>query len=117
MGQGGTSANIYADEDEHPLCVVRLFNLVRTAKPPHLSTGNSWTPVFTLPSGKVLHRGKVGKFEEKLRQAARQLNIPALMVSTRSLRAGGATAMWAAGCSAEEIQRRGRWVSQCFRIY
>ena len=28
MGQG-TSANIYADEDEHPLCVVRLFNLIR----------------------------------------------------------------------------------------
>ena len=25
--------------------------------------------------------------------------------------------MWAAGYSVEEIQRRGRWVSQCFRIY
>ena len=39
------------------------------------------------------------------------------MVSTHSLRAGRATAMWAAGYSVEEIQRRGRWVSQCFRIY
>ena len=117
MGQG-TSANIYADEDVNPLCVVRLFNLVRTAKPPHLSTGNSGgAHVFTLPSGKVLHRDKV---EEKIRQAARQLNIPAPMVSTHSLRAGGATAMWAAGYFVEEIQRRGRgrWVSQCFlRIY
>ena len=55
--------------------------------------------------------------EEKLRQAAQQLDIPAPMVPTHSLRAGGATAMWAAGYSAEEIQRRGRWVSQCFRIY
>ena len=51
------------------------------------------------------------------RQAAQQLNIPAPMVSTHSLRAGGAMAMWAAGYSVEEIQRRGRWVSQCFRIY
>ena len=105
IGQG-TSANIYADEDEHSLCVVRLFNLIRTAKPSHLSTGNSGTHVFTLTSGKVLRR-----------QAARQLNIPAPMVPTHSLRAGGATAMSAAGYSVKEIQRRGRWVSQCFRIY
>ena len=113
MGQG-TSANIYADEDGHPLCVVRLFNLMRAAKPSHLTTGNSGTHVFTLTSGKVLHRDKV---EEMLRQAAQQLKVPASMVSTHSLRAGGATAMWAAGYSVEEIQRRGRWASQCFRIY
>lgn len=113
MGQG-TSANIYADEDGHPLCVVKLFNLMRSAKPSHLSTGNSGTHVFTLTSGKVLHRDKV---EAKLRQAAQQLHVPAAMVSTHSLRAGGATAMWAAGYSVEEIQRRGRWASQCFRIY
>jgi hypothetical protein len=115
MGQG-TSANIYADEDEHPLCVVRLFNLMRAAKPSYLSTGNSGTHVFTLPNGKVLlHRGKV---EGKLRQeAVQQLDIPAPMMSTHSLRAGGGTAMWAAGYSAEEIQRRCRWVSQCSRIY
>ena len=113
MGQG-TSANMYADEDGQPLCVVRLFNLMRSAKPSHLATGNSGTHVFTLTSGKVLHRDKV---EEKLRQAAQQLNVPAAMVYTHSLRAGGATAMWAAGYSVEEIQRRGRWASQCFRIY
>ena len=113
MGQG-TSANIYADENAHPLCVVRLFNLIRAAKPPHLPTSNAGTHVFTLASGKVLHRGKV---EAKLRQAAQQLDVPAPMVSTHSLRAGGATAIWAAGYTIEDIQRRGRWVSQCFRIY
>ena len=58
MGQG-TSANIYADGDMHPLCVVRLFNLMRAAKPSHLSTDNSGAHVFALSSGKVLHRGKV----------------------------------------------------------
>ena len=105
---------MYADENAHPLCVVRLFNLIRAAKPPHLSTGNAGTHGFTLASGKVLHGDKA---EEKLRQAAQQLDLPAPMASTHSLRAGGATAMWAAGYSAEEIQRRGRWVSQCFRIY
>ena len=84
---------------------------------PNRRTYQLATPEPTFPpclsSGKVLHRGKV---EEKLRQAAQQLDVPAPMASTRSLRAGGATAMWAAGYSAEEIQRRGRWVSQCFRI-
>ena len=80
MGQG-TSANIYADENAHPLCVVRLFNLIRAAKPPHLSTGNAGTHLFTLASGKVLHRGKV---EEKLRQAAPQLDVPAPMASTHT---------------------------------
>ena len=94
MGQG-TSANIYADEDEDPLCAVRLFNLIRTAKPPHLSTGNSGTHVFTLTSGKVLRRGKV---EEKLRQADRQLNIPAPMVPTRSLRARSRWSHGHVGC-------------------
>ena len=37
--------------------------------------------------------------------------------STHSLRAGGAAAMWACNYTVEQIQRRGRWASQCFRIY
>ena len=113
MGQG-TSNNIYADEEGHPLCVVGLFNKMRAMKPNHLSVNNAGTHLFTLSGGDVLHRDKV---ESSLRQAARQLKIPDDVLSTHSLRAGGATAMWAAGYSVEEIQRRGRWVSQCFRIY
>ena len=72
------------------------------------------TPLFTLTSGLVIHRDLV---EKTLRAAAERLNLPMEMFSTHSFRAGGATAMWAAKCAVEEIQRRGRWVSQCFRLY
>jgi hypothetical protein len=34
-----------------------------------------------------------------------------------SLRSGGATAMYHAGFSVEAIQRRGRWASDCWKIY
>ena len=50
MGQG-TSNNIYPDEAGHPLCVVRLFNLIRAAKPKYFSDKNVGTthlpPVYT----------------------------------------------------------------------
>ena len=113
MGQG-TSNNIYADEAGHPLCVVRLFNLIRSVKPNYFSDRNAGTHLFTLSDGNVLHRDKV---ESTLRKAATQLKLPVSVFSTHSLRAGGATAMWAAGFTVEEIQRRGRWASQCFRLY
>jgi hypothetical protein len=34
-----------------------------------------------------------------------------------SLRAGGATAMWEAKFSVDEIKRRGRWASNAFQAY
>ena len=111
LGQG-TSNNIYEDPDNSPLCVVRLFNLLRAMKPRFLRAVG--TPLFTLTSGLVIHRDLV---EKTLRAAAERLNLPMEMFSTHSLRAGGATAMWAAKYTVEEIQRQGRWVSQCFRIY
>ena len=37
--------------------------------------------------------------------------------SIRLLRSGGASAMWDTGMSAEEIKFRGRWASDCFKIY
>ena len=111
MGQG-SSNNIFEDPDNSPLCVVRLFNLLREMRPRFFSAVG--THLFTLTSGFVIHRDLV---EQTLREAAERLNLPGEMFSTHSLRAGGATAMWAAKYAVEEIQRRGRWVSQCFRIY
>jgi len=111
LGQG-SSANIYADPGGSPLCVVRLFNLMRRAKPNYFSQHGKH--LFTLQDGSVLARTAV---DVALKSAATRLRWPVDTVSTHSLRAGGATAMWAAGKSAEEIQRRGRWASQCFRIY
>ena len=37
--------------------------------------------------------------------------------SSHSLRSGGATAMYHADIPIEDIQRRGRWKSDCWRIY
>ena len=111
LGQG-SSANIYADPGGSPLCVVRLFNLMRRAKPNYFSQHGKH--LFTLQDGSVLARTAV---DVALKSAATRLRWPVDTVSTHSLRAGGATAMWAAGKTAEEIQRRGRWASQCFRIY
>ena len=114
MGQG-TSSNIYPGESGHPLCVVRLFNPIRAAKPNCFSEHNAGSHLFTLSDGNVLHRGKV---ESTLRKAANQLKLLMPISSPHSLRAGGATATWAAGSTVEEeIQRRGRWASQCFRLY
>jgi hypothetical protein len=111
LGQG-SSANIYADPGGSPLCVVRLFNLMRRAKPNYFKQHGKH--LFTLQNGSVLARTAV---DSALKSAAERLRWPVDTVSTHSLRAGGATAMWAAGKTAEEIQRRGRWASQCFRIY
>ena len=111
LGQG-SSNNIYEDPDDSPLCVVRLFNLLRAMKPNFLSAVGMH--LFTLTSGLVIHRDLV---EKTLRAATERLNLPAEMFSAHSLRAGGATAMWAANYTVEQIQRRGGWVSQCFRIH
>ena len=97
----GSSNNIYEDPDDSPLCVVRLLNLLRALKPNSLSAVG--THLFTLTSGLVIHRELV---EKTLRAAAERLNLPAEMFSTHSLRAGGATAMWAANYTVEQSQRR-----------
>ena len=46
-----------------------------------------------------------------------RLGLPAEHVTSHSLRAGGATAMWAMGKSDAEIQFRGRWKSLCYKLY
>ena len=115
LGQG-SSNNIYEDPDDSPLCVVRLFNLLRATKPNFLSavgTHHLFTLLTSAGGLVVIHRDLL--VEKTLRAAAERLNLPAEMFSTHCLRAGGATAMWAENCTVGKIQRRGRWVSQCFR--
>ena len=75
--------NIYEDPDGSPLCVVRLFNLLRAMKPHFLRAIG--TPLFTLTSGLVIHRDLI---ESTLRAAADRLDLPTGMFSTHSLRAG-----------------------------
>ena len=70
--------------------------------------------LFTLENGKVLHRDQV---QQLLRDAALGLGLPAGVVAPHSLRAGGCSAMYNAGFAEHEIQRRGRWVTACWKIY
>ena len=95
LGQG-TSNNIYSDPDGSPLCVVGLFNRLRDLKPRFLQSVG--TPLFTLTNGTVIHRDLV---ESTLRGAALRLKLPTEIFSTHSLRAGGATAMWACNYTVE----------------
>ena len=83
-------------------------------KPKHFDTKNEDAFVFTLDDGKVLSAAKV---ERTLRDAALEVGLDPRIVATHSLRAGGCTAMMNAGLPEWRIQRRGRWVSNCWKRY
>ena len=55
--------------------------------------------------------------ERLLREAALRMGINPRILASHSLRAGGCTAMFNAKYADHEIQRRGRWVSSCWKIY
>ena len=62
----------------------------------------------------ISHQRVMGWYQAHCRRA----NIPnAQFVKMHSFRIGGATAMLAAGNSAEEIKIRGRWASDVYEIY
>ena len=67
-----------------------------------------------ISDGKVLPKVAV---ERLLREAAMRLGLDPRILSSHSLRAGGCTAMYNAKYADHEIQRRGRWVSNCWKIY
>ena len=70
--------------------------------------------MLTMSDGKVLPKVAV---ERLLREAALRLKLDPRILSSHSLRAGGCTAMYNARYADHEIQRRGRWVSNCWKIY
>ena len=70
--------------------------------------------LFTLDDGKVLSRDTLSL---ALKGAALRLRYKKTDFDVVSLRAGGASAMYHAGCSAVEIQRRGCWASDGWKIY
>ena len=81
-------------------------------RPEHFARGTNF--LFKLSDGSVLGKDRVIGL---LRQGARELGVPAEAVAAISLRSGGASAMWHAGCTIDEIKRRGRWASDCWRTY
>ena len=85
-------------------------------KPEIFTEAKAGAFVLTLSDGKVLP--KEVAVERLLHEAA--MRIPGLdprILSSHSLRAGGCTAMYNAKYADHEIQRRGRWVSNCWKIY
>jgi len=71
-------------------------------------------PVMAVPGDEPVSREEV---TERLRDAAVSLGDEPDNVGTHSLRAGGATALYAAGYGEKEITYQGRWASDSWVIY
>jgi hypothetical protein len=67
-----------------------------------------------IESGDTLERATVNK---ALRDTAARMGLDPDAHKTHSLRAGGASALFALGWPPAKIQRRGRWVSDCWLLY
>jgi len=106
----GRVANV--NEANDPLCLVGLFKRAATMNPSHFQRGDRY--MFTLRDGSTL---KYSAVLVRIRQAAVELGIPPEALSIISFRSGGATAMWNCGFSVDQIKRRGRWASECWRTY
>ena len=91
------------------------FNLLRRMRPEFFAENNYDSFLFVLSDGQVLHKDVVVKL---LRDAAVRLGLSPKILASHSLRAGGCSAMFNAGTFSEaEIQRRGRWVTSCWKAY
>lgn len=72
-------------------------------------------PLFRLRDGPPL---KQDTLRRRLRELLASCGVPdARRIGLHALRAGGATALHAAGMSDDSIRRRGRWRSDCYRRY
>jgi site-specific DNA-cytosine methylase len=109
-GQGSVS-NHYESPGSR-LCILALLKKAHRMRPEHFARPENF--LFTASDGKVVHRDVVAKH---LAEAAVALGAPPGAASVISLRSGGASALWDAGATAEEIKRRGRWSSDCYQIY
>ena len=69
---------------------------------------------FTMSDGRVLDKSVINTL---LRESAIRLKLNPDDLGTHSLRAGGCSAMHDAKRPEHEIQRRGRWISNCWKLY
>ena len=113
LGQG-TDNNIKKCKHDVRLCIPSAFNRLRNMRPAHFGEKNEDASMFTLDSGLVIHKDVICRL---LRNGALALGLDPRVVSTHSLRAGGCSAMFNANFPEHEIQRRGRWVSSCWKQY
>jgi hypothetical protein len=93
------------------LCVVTaLINLFKATQ----SITNDTTPLLLLPSGYMISRSSIS---DLLKRAARDLGHTDIGISSHSLRGGGATALYAANYTIDEICFFGRWSSNSWLRY
>jgi hypothetical protein len=109
-GQGSVANAFEAPGNE--LCLLSLLKRAQRMNPKLFASPDSF--LLTRSDGRVLHRDVVAKH---LSEAAVAKGAPQGAASVISMRSGGASAMWDAGMSSEEIKRRGRWSSDCYQIY
>ena len=96
------------------LCVVDMLNNLREMNPSRFSGAAAHLPFFRTWNGRVLHKHKV---QDLLKGSAARFGFDPKDFTSHSLRAGGASAMYHNHFTQEEIQRRGRWVSDVWKIY
>ena len=111
LGQGSV-ANIFEESGDH-LCLLSLFKRMHRLNPTHFNPKREGF-LFTTSDSKVVQAELVSNL---LKSASVRAGYPRDALSVISLRSGGASAMWDAGFSAEEIKLRGRWASDCWRRY
>ena len=92
-----------------PLCPVCLIKAIFTLLPLPPSS-----PLFITPFSAPMSYASLTK---KLHGFLTATGLHPAPFSLHSLRAGAATTAAAVGCSEHEVQRLGRWASQCYRRY
>jgi len=110
--QVGNGTSISIKITNHRLCPGRLIQRMFALNPALAKNPEAF--LLTVDDGKVLHRTKV---MEVLELYGALMGLPPGSFGVISLRAGGASSLWAAGYTAEDIKIRGRWRSECWRIY
>lgn len=107
--KAGCVRNLFSSEVEGMCPVAALWHLAR-----RLGPERRHGPVMAVPGEDPIGRNEVADI---LRRAAVVLGEPTDRLTTHSLRAGGATALYAAGYGEAEITYHGRWASASWLVY
>ena len=113
VGQGSDN-NIKRCTKDPRLCIPSWFNVLRVMSPGWLDSTDGEGYLLTMSDGRVLDKNVITRL---LREAALRRGLDPKNLDTHSLRAGGCSAMHDAKLPEHVIQRRGRWVSNCWKLY
>ena len=94
------------------LCIVKAVEWIQRARK-QLGIINADTFISETGRGPIA----CGSFAKILKEEAYVLGLDHTRISGHSMRIGGATQLFAAGCSDVVLRLMGRWSSDCFRIY